>query len=110
MKRVICSRTSNLTIRDSKWNVITIDELCDESFYNEHGRIDTFSGVQVRKDNKDYCTIYKSIGSGYQRGGDTELVITSKPRVYLYYCEFYHNNTRKRFRTIEDIKSFLYTI
>lgn len=110
MKRVIYSTTSDLKIRDGKHDFITIDEISDKSFYNEYGSINTFSGVSVYKGGEWYCSIFKSGGSGYQRGGDTELVITRTPKTYLYYCELMHSAKRKRFKTIEDVKVFLHTI
>ena len=110
MKRVILCSENNLMIRDGKGNSITIDELCDASFYDKYGHVNTFSGVSIYKDGKEYCWIFKSKGSGYERGGDTEKVITRTPKKYLYYCEFYDSDKRKRFKTIEDIRAFLYTI
>ena len=115
MKRLILASISPddelMEIIDCKGNRISIDDISDESFYDTNNWLDSFIGVQAILEGVPYCNFYKSTGSGYQRGGDTEVVITRTPKTYKYYCDYALNNIRrKRFKSIDDIKQFLHQV
>lgn len=115
MKRLILASISPddelMEIIDCKGNRISIDDISDESFYDNNNWLDSFIGVQAILEGVPYCNFYKSKGSGYQRGGDTEVVITRTPKTYKYYCDYALNNIRrKRFKSIDDIKQFLHQV